>query len=113
MKYLARHFRKNPTIAEKRLWLELRKLRAEGYHFRRQAPLEGFIVDFACLSQKLIIEVDGTQHFTADGRVADANRDAHLRWRGHLVLRFTNSEIKDNLPGAMSSVLIALGAISE
>ena len=69
---VARQLRKKPTIAEKKLWFELRQLRPRGYHFRRQAPLEGFIVDFACLAQKVIIEVDGIQHWTPEGRSTDA-----------------------------------------
>ena len=56
---LARHLRKNETIAEKQLWKELRELKRQGYHFRRQAPIDSFIVDFACLSHRLIVEVDG------------------------------------------------------
>ncbi|HWE18471.1 MAG TPA: DUF559 domain-containing protein [Hyphomicrobiaceae bacterium] len=51
--------------AKMRLWEELRELRRQGYHFRRQAPIEPYIVDFACFSQQLIIEVDGVQHDTA------------------------------------------------
>ena len=64
---MARTLRKNETIAERRLWKELRQLRTQGYHFRRQCPIEGFIVDFACLSHRVIIEVDGYQYFEDDG----------------------------------------------
>ena len=53
---VARHLRKHQTIAGTKLWSELRKLRKHGYHFRRQAPIAGYIVDFACLSQKVIID---------------------------------------------------------
>lgn len=108
---LARQLRKNPTIAEARLWDELRELRRQGYHFRRQVPLAGYIVDFACLDQKLIIEVDGYQHLT--GRVAekDAARDAELTWRGFEVLRFMNADVSDKLDGVVLEVLAALGAV--
>lgn len=85
----ARHLRKNETIAERKLWLELKALKSRGYHFRRQAPLEGYVVDFACLSQNLVIEVDGVQHGEAKMLSSDAARDAHLRWRGFNVLRFS------------------------
>ena len=60
------------TVAEKRLWQELRTLRTQGYHFRRQHPIEGYIVDFACLTHLLIIEVDGYQHGQGDIPAADA-----------------------------------------
>ena len=59
---IERHLRKHQTVAETRLWRELRKLRLQGYHFRRQAPIARYIVDFACLSQRVIVELDGAQH---------------------------------------------------
>ena len=52
---VARQLRKRPTIGEMRLWKELRQLRRQGYHFRRQAPVDKYIVDFACFAQRLII----------------------------------------------------------
>ena len=71
----ARQLRKNQTVAEKRLWNELRKLRWQGYHFRRQAPIDKYIVDFACYAQHLIVEVDGIQHEAPKARRADAARE--------------------------------------
>ena len=108
---VARHLRKNPTIAEARLWDELRELRRQGYHFRRQAPIESYIVDFACFEQRVIVEVDGIQHATAQGASADAARDADLTWRGFKVLRFTNSDVSQNAEGVMLEILAALGAV--
>ena len=110
---LARHLRKNQTIAETRLWKELRKLKSQGYHFRRQCPIEGFIVDFACLSHRVIIEVDGFQHFEPLGLEADAKRDAHLQWQGFRVLRFGNGDVKDHFDGVILEVLAALGAVAK
>ena len=107
----ARHLRKNQTIAEVRLWRELRKLRAQGYHFRRQCPIEGYIVDFACLSHRLSIEADGVQHDTEVGIEADIARDAHLLWQGFNVLRFRNGDVRQYLDGVMLEVLAALGAV--
>ena len=78
---VARRLRKHQTIAETKLWRELRKLRHQGYHFRRQAPIANYIVDFACLSQKVIVEVDGVQHDEPRARMADTARDADLVWR--------------------------------
>jgi len=109
----ARHLRKHQTVAEKRLWSELRKLRHQGYHFRRQAPIENYVVDFACLSQRLVIELDGVQHERPRARVADAARDADLSWRGFKVLRFRHDEVRDAMPGVMLEVLAALGAVEK
>ena len=108
---LARHLRRNQTIAEKRLWRALRELRAQGFHFRRQAPLDGFIVDFACLSHRVIIEVDGCQHDTNDGLRKDAARDAHLTWQGFTLLRFRNSDVAANIEGVMAEILALLGVV--
>jgi very-short-patch-repair endonuclease len=110
---IARHLRKRETIAEKRLWQELRKLRTQGYHFRRQHPLQGFIVDFACLAQRLIIEVDGAQHQLAKNIKVDAARDERLKWRGYRVLRFGNGDIRENLDGVLLEILAALGAVAK
>ena len=107
----ARALRKNQTIAEKRLWQHLRSLRAQGFHFRRQAPIDGFIVDFACFSHRLIIEVDGIQHDTDEGRRKDSARDAHLAWQGFTLLRFRNGDVAQNVDGVIAAVLASLGAV--
>jgi very-short-patch-repair endonuclease len=109
----ARHLRKHPTIAEARLWDELRQLRGQGYHFRRQAPIESYIVDFACFEQRIIIEVDGIQHATAKGLAADAARDADLTWRGFKVLRFSNADVSQHPEGVMLEISAALGAVAR
>ena len=109
---VARHLRKNETVAEKQLWNELRHLRAQGFHFRRQAPIERFIVDFACLAHRIVIEVDGIQHDSIDGRSKDAARDAHLHWLGYKVLRFSNGDVSGNIEGVMAEVLAAIGVVA-
>jgi very-short-patch-repair endonuclease len=76
--------RAHATEAEKRLWSMLRSSRLAGYRFRRQQIIFPYIVDFACLPAKLIVEADGSQH--ADDR-QDARRDAWLAGRGFRVLR--------------------------
>src|SRR5690606_699407 len=63
----ARALRRNQTEAERALWQKLRVLKAEGFHFRRQAPIGTYIADFACHSLKLVIEVDGGQHNEKSG----------------------------------------------
>jgi very-short-patch-repair endonuclease len=108
---IARHLRKHQTVAETQLWRELRKLRHQGYHFRRQAPIATYIVDFACLSQRVIIEVDGVQHDEPAARRADAARDEDLGWRGFKLLRFRNSDVAESLEGVMLEVLAAHWAL--
>jgi very-short-patch-repair endonuclease len=96
----ARSLRSNQTDAEKRLWYHLRPLKADG-HFRRQFPIDHLIVDFACFSARLVIEVDGGQHNMERGRVADAKRDAYLKLNAFKVLRFWNNEVLQNIGGVM------------
>ncbi|MBN8910469.1 MAG: endonuclease domain-containing protein, partial [Rhizobiales bacterium] len=95
----ARSFRKRPTAAESRLWKELKALRAQGFHFRRQVPIDDDIVDFACFDQRLIIEVDGSQHDEPAGLAADSGRDAHLRWQGFTLMRVRNADVMNNTSG--------------
>ncbi|MEQ1697130.1 MAG: endonuclease domain-containing protein [Hyphomicrobiaceae bacterium] len=109
---IARHLRSNQTIAERELWKELRKLRSQGFHFRRQVPIDTYIVDFACLSQRLIIEIDGIQHDEPDHRKKDAARDAHLEHNAFRVLRFRNGEVMHEREGVMRAILNALGVQS-
>jgi very-short-patch-repair endonuclease len=78
----ARALRTNQTDTERKQWRELRQFKPRGFHFRRQVPIDHFIVDFACYSARLVIEVDGGQHNFAEGVRADEQRDAHLRERG-------------------------------
>jgi very-short-patch-repair endonuclease len=85
----------------------------QGYHFRRQAPIARYIVDFACLSQKVIIELDGVQHDVPKARAVDAARDADLVWRSFKVLRFRNGDVAESLEGVMLEVLAALGAAEK
>jgi very-short-patch-repair endonuclease len=105
----ARQLRRNQTDAERRLWRQLRSLRAKGFHFRRQAPIDHVIVDFACYAARLVIELDGGQHNTDEGLRTDATRDAHLYHRGFNVLRFWNNDVMRNIEGVMQVIRGALG----
>lgn len=87
----ARKLRKNPTEAERKLWTHLRLRQICGYKFRRQHPLGPYIVDFACLEKKLVIEVDGGQH--DEQRLYDAKCDKWLEENGFKVLRFWNNQV--------------------
>ena len=104
----ARHLRRNRTSAERRLWRELRQLKQIGCKFRQQVPIDHFIVDFACLSQRLIVEVDGGTHST-DGELArDARRERYLQDQGFRFLRVWNSDVRENMEGVMDTIVGAL-----
>lgn len=100
----AKELRQNMTLAERQLWQQLRANRLDGWHFRRQQIIDGFIVDFYCDKAALVVEVDGPVH--QDQREADAQRDAVLQARGLRVLRFSNQQVID----AMQTVLDAIRA---
>ena len=105
---IARRLRKTMTRQKVKLWVHLRSWRSRGYHFRRQSPRDGFIVDFVCVRHRLIIEVDGGQH-NFDGRAKrDHVRDRHFERNGFKVLRFWNNEVDQNLEGVLTVVDEAL-----
>ena len=87
------------TVEETRLWLDIRKSQL-GVRFRRQVPVGPYIVDFACLPRRLIVEVDGSQH---RGEY-DRRRDEWLRYRGFTVMRFWNDEVYRDLPGVVARI---------
>jgi very-short-patch-repair endonuclease len=86
----ARELRRDDTRAEKIAWTLLKDRRLEGYKFRRQVPIEGFIVDFYCHARKLIVELDGEIHAEQEQLERDRKRDARLHELGYTVLRFSN-----------------------
>lgn len=104
----ARALRKRLTPREVKLWVKLRELKLLGFHFRRQAPIGRYIVDFISFGTKLIVEADGGQHGMSQGAKSDQVRDAFLKSQGFMVLRFWNSDIDTNLGGVMESILSAL-----
>ena len=101
----ARRLRKDMTDAERALWRLLRDRRMDGWRFRRQEPIDRYIVDFVCFEARLVIEVDGGQHFESK---ADQARDAHLRSQGFRVLRLWNTDVLANRDGVYRSILTAL-----
>jgi very-short-patch-repair endonuclease len=90
----AKSMRVDATKAERMLWQQLRGKRMGGLRFRRQVPLDGYILDLVCFEARLIIEADGWQH--AESR-SDAIRDSHFQNEGFTTLRFSNEEIIENL----------------
>ena len=105
---IARRLRNNATDAERRLWNGVRREQIGGFKFRRQVILNGFVVDFACLEARLILEVDGATHST-DGEIArDAARAASLSAQGYSILRFTNDDVFHNIDGVLETVRLKL-----
>jgi len=80
----------------------------EGAHFRRQAPIGRFIVDFVCHERKLIIEVDGGQHGMPENIESDDKRTAFLEGEGYRVLRLWNNDVLSNTEGALTVIQNAL-----
>jgi very-short-patch-repair endonuclease len=101
----ARRLRKDMTDAERALWRLLRDRRMEGWRFRRQEPIDRYIVDFVCFEVRLVIEVDGGQHFESK---ADEERDGYLRSQGFQVLRFWNNDVLANRDGVYRTIKTAL-----
>ena len=87
----ARELRQNPTDAERKLWAHLRRRQVYGHKFRRQRTIGPYIVDFVCLEERLVIEVDGSQHL--ERALLDARRDAYLETLGFKVLRFWDNQV--------------------
>lgn len=99
----ARELRQPQTRAEQILWGCLRNQQMEGIKFRRQHPIGYYIVDFYCAQAKLIIEIDGDSH--AEQVEYDQDRTGWLESQGYRVIRFTNQDIKENLPAMVESIL--------
>ena len=93
LKKPARSLRTSMTDAEQALWYRIRRKQIQGAQFYRQKPLLAFIVDFYCPVAKLVIELDGSQHFDAEHQAKDHDRDTALTRLGLRVLRFDNRQV--------------------
>jgi very-short-patch-repair endonuclease len=102
----ARALRRNQTGAEALLWSRLKNRQLCSRKFRRQMTIEGFVVDFACVEAKLIVELDGGQH--ADSTDVDRARSGKLERAGYLVIRFWNDEVFQNLDGVLETIRATL-----
>ena len=98
----AKSMRRNPTDAESLLWQRLRSKQIEGVKFRRQQPIDKFIVDFITFEKRVVVELDGGQH--ADAANQDGERDQLLRANGFRVLRFWNNEVLQNIDGVLETI---------
>jgi very-short-patch-repair endonuclease len=102
VKQAARELRHSLTPAERRLWSALRYKQIAGLRFRRQHPIGRFIVDFCCVEDRLIIEVDGAVHlYTGE---YDCARQEWLEANGYRVIRFTNTQVMANLNGVIEAI---------
>jgi adenine-specific DNA-methyltransferase len=100
--------RKNATSAESFLWYFLRNRQFGGYKFRRQHPYQGYILDFYCHEQGLVIELDGGGHLDEAQSDYDQERTALLNSNGLRVLRFWNNEVFDQIEAALGVIWEAL-----
>ena len=102
----ARALRKHSTGAERKLWYMLRGLRAQGFHFRRQVPFRGYILDFVEHSARIVVELDGSQQAEPEQSAGDEARDRVLLSEGYQVLRFGNYEVLTN-PWGLAQKIVA------
>ena len=100
----AKELRRYETEAEKRLWAKLCRNQMLGLQFRRQHPINRFIVDFYCVKVKLVIEVDGNIHELPENKVYDIGRSQILNDFGITVIRFTNNQLIDDIEGTIIKI---------
>lgn len=105
LKIHSRELRSTMTDAEISLWSKLRRKQLDGLQFYRQKPLGNYIVDFYCPAAQLVVEIDGGQHYTEQGRAQDSRRDAFLNDIGLRVLRFSNTDVLGNIDGVIAEIV--------
>ena len=109
MRNLARTLRKAQTPAEQLLWSKLRSRGLSGCKFRRQHPIDNYILDFYCHDAHLAIELDGGDHSNKENMIKDKKRTSYLNKKGIRVIRFWNHDVLENL----DEVLIEIDAILQ
>ncbi len=108
MKALARTLRRNQTDAERKLWSRIRNRQLLGFKFRRQFPIAPYIVDFVCAEARLIVELDGSQHRTA--QEYDRKRSEYLMQCGYRVIRFWDNDALLATDAVLEKILEELSA---
>lgn len=103
---VARRLRAEAPGPEDVLWRELRNRRLDGWKFRRQTPIAGFVTDFCCHEARLTIELDGAQH--ALRPLADAERRRAIEAQGFLEIRFSNDDVRERLGWVLTEIRRAL-----
>jgi very-short-patch-repair endonuclease len=104
----ARGLRLGMTDAEQALWYRLRNRQLEGCKFRRQHPIDRYVVDFVCTERWLVVELDGGQHF--DQQDYDDARTRYLQTNGYRVLRFWNNDVLTNIESVLEVVMECLAS---
>jgi PncC family amidohydrolase len=100
--------RSNPTEAENVLWTIVRGKKMPGFKFRRQHIISNYIADFVCLSEKLVIEVDGLYHQLPENKISDEERTKDLNKLGFEVIRFSNDEVLDDTDNVINTIVLRL-----
>jgi len=104
LKPFSQQLRKNMTDAERRLWSRIRGKQLKGCQFYRQKTIGEYIVDFYCPSAKLVLELDGGQHYTEEGQLKDKVRDEYLAGLGLQVLRFSDRDVLIQTDGVLEKI---------
>jgi very-short-patch-repair endonuclease len=107
----ARNLRASQTSAEARLWQVLRNRQLARWKFRRQHPIDRYIVDFVTITGKLIVEVDGATHSTKAELDRDVERTRILESLGFHIVRVTNMDVYENLEGVQEMIALTLNSI--
>ena len=102
----AKKLRANTTPHERILWRALKELPIEGTHFRRQASIGRYVVDFFCPAKRLVIELDGGHHNDDETAKRDSERQAWLEQEGYRVVRFWNSDVTGDLRAVMEKIYV-------
>jgi very-short-patch-repair endonuclease len=105
---VAKKLRANTTPHERILWRALKDLPVDGTHFRRQAPIGPYVVDFFCPAKRLILELDGGHHNEDETAKRDSERQLWLEREGYHVIRFWNSEITGDLTAVLERIYVEL-----
>ena len=105
--FVATH-RCNPTEAESILWQIVRGKKMAGFKFRRQHIISNYIADFVCLSEQLIIEVDGLYHQLPENKISDEERTKDLNKHGFEVVRFTNEQVLNDTDSVINTIVLRL-----
>jgi very-short-patch-repair endonuclease len=104
LKKYSRDLRKQMTEAEQFLWSRLRRKQLKGLQFYRQKIIGSYIADFYCAKAKLVIELDGSQHYGESGRKQDRLRDDYMTEIGLSVIRFSDRDVFENIDGVMAKI---------
>jgi very-short-patch-repair endonuclease len=104
LKLIGRKLRSNQTDAERLLWSKIRKKQMGNFQFNRQKPIGNYIVDFYCDKAKLVVEIDGGQHYEYQNILEDKKREEYLIKSGLKTIRFTNLEVLKNIENVVDKI---------